>query len=185
MTEQDRDRKLFHPDSKVKDVVPEESQKHKCTFKINNVICGEVFKSHHLLWKHKTVLGHKKNRSEIAKNRDVLEKETATKQSKEKEIAKKIAGQKIITNWVNTQTDKDEDTEEEAGGHDSGEIEEDMEVDDGDCNARPRKINNLISKSKQHVDWIQCRLCPKWFHNCCVSVEEENAHLFQCDSHKE
>ena len=40
---------------------------------------------------------------------------------------------------------------------------EEEEVDDDDCNARPCKIEKVIEKSNQTVEWVQCRLCPKLF----------------------
>ena len=67
LTQQKQHRKLFHQQTKMTDVVPEDSQKLMCNFKINIKICGEVFKLHHILWKHKTNVGDKKNHFEIAR----------------------------------------------------------------------------------------------------------------------
>ena len=61
--------------------------------------------------------------------------------------------------------------------------DESDDIDDDDCNARPCIIDNIVSKSKDHVDWIQCRLCPKWYHAYCINVNEDVAHLFECDKH--
>ena len=79
------------------DVVPEESQKHTCNFKIDGKICGEVFKSHHLLWKHKTNLRDKKNRFEAARKEAEESDEKRASQNVVKNVAKAAAKQKCIT----------------------------------------------------------------------------------------
>ena len=189
ITEQDRHRKLFHPKTKVNDVVPETSQIHTCNFKINGKVCGEIFSSHHLLWKHKTNVGHKKNRIERAKKQVQEEADKSTKQKAEKTIAKKVAKQKCITNCFVLSQEELEETEKEEGNsnidmEDNAQISiEEEEVDDDDCNARPCKIEKVIEKSNQTVEWVQCRLCPKWFHQYCVEVNDTNARMFECALH--
>ena len=135
-------------------------QVYKCTWKINNVVCGEKFKSHHLLWKHKTALGHKRNRAEIAKSQQAVEKEKAKKQRKGKEVAKKISKQRFVTNWINAEADENEASDREENVDDNrekkdGEAEsndsrasddESDDIDDDDCNARPCIIDNIVSK---------------------------------------
>ena len=69
--------------------------------------------------------------------------------------------------------------EDSQGGADKNDDDSDRDADN--CNAIPCKIDDIISKSKDHVDWIQCRLCPKWYHAYCVNVEEDVAYLFECD----
>ena len=51
-----------------------------------------------MLWKHKTDVGHKKNRSEIAKRNASKTSKHASNQKKERRVAKFVAGQRLITN---------------------------------------------------------------------------------------
>ena len=196
VTEQERHRKLVHYESKIKEVVPENSRKHKYTWKIDGVICGVTFETYHRLQKHKKATGHKRNRSEIARKQHEAAQENANKQSKEKSVAKNISKQKKVTSWMNAQqSDESEDEKQETDEEEEEEEEEDSETEsesqgsahpeddihDDDCNARPCRIEDVISKSKERVDWIQCRSCPKWYHTYCVNAE--NDLLFECDNH--
>ena len=80
--------------------------------------------------------------------------------------------------------DNREKKDGEAESNDSrASDDESDDIDDDDCNARPCIIDNIVSKSKDHVDWIQCRLRPKWYHAYCINVNEDVAHLFECDKH--
>ena len=81
VTEQTRHRKMLHAEAKRDDVAPGPS-KHTCNYKIGGNVCGEIFKSQHLLYKHKEELGHKRVRSETAKNQLV---ESQTKRKKQEE----------------------------------------------------------------------------------------------------
>ena len=56
----------------------------------------------------------------------------------------------------------------------------DDDVDEDDCNATPCKIEDIVSKSNQVLEWVQCQQCPKWFHQYCVGVVDP---LFKCNSH--
>ena len=42
VTEQDRNRKLLHPKQKAREIIPIEARAHKCTFKIDGKVCGEI-----------------------------------------------------------------------------------------------------------------------------------------------
>ena len=68
--------------------------------------------------------------------------------------------------------DKEEevDDEEEEGDNDE------EERDDEGCNARPCIIDEIVSTPGDVVEWVQCELCPKWFHQYCVGDE----HRFRC-----
>ena len=158
-------------------------------FKIDGKICGEVFKSHHLLWKHKTNVGHKKNHFEAARKEAEASDEKKANQNAEKNVAKAAAKQKCITScfareWEQEDTDEVEEVEDTEHVDDLDEdLSGHMEQDDDDCNANPCKIHEIISKSSQRAEWVQCRVCPKWFHQHCVGVDEQNAASFECTFH--
>ena len=110
----------------------------------------------------------------------------AAKQNKEKGVIKSVAGQKLITNSFAVEDSEDEECEsadKSASDTESDESEEE-EPDVDDCNARPCIIDQVIAKSKETVEWVQCRLCPRWFHQHCAQIDDEQALLFECNIHK-
>ena len=96
-----------------------------------------------------------------------------------------MAGQILITSSFDVEADcQNEDEDESAIESEEEESEEESDIDDDDCNARPCIIDQVVAKAKQTVDWIQCRLCPKWYHNYCAQVDDDDhAYLFKCKFH--
>ena len=94
--------------------------------------------------------------------------------------------QRIRRTKIDEESEDDDEEDEELEEDEEDESvcnEQENDIDDDDCNARPCKIKFVIINSKERVDWIQCRSCPKWYHKYCVDVDEQVAYLFECEKH--
>jgi len=117
----------------------------------------------------------------VAKKQAEEAEHKRSKQETEKSFVLKVTKQQTITNCLNFE-DQPEEEGDDAEDEDEDE-DDDNEMEDRDnngCNAHSCKINDIVRNSKDVVEWVQCRLCPKWYHQYCV----EDAWWFQCPTHK-
>ena len=75
-----------------------------------------------------------------------------------------------------------DDDELEVESEDEEEADETEEVDDNDCNARLCSIGSIIKRKNANVAWVRCSACPKWFHQFCVDVSDDDL-TFKCHNH--
>ena len=192
-TEQEKHRKLFHPKSKASHVVPLESQIHRCSYKVNNKVCGESFQSRHMLFKHKQNMGHIKKRGAAAKKDFEEAQRKKRKLSQDRSVAKKVITRNGFSSDEESSAEEREEFEEEeesemdddeleVESEDEEEADETEEVDDNDCNARPCSIGSIIKRKNENVAWVRCSACPKWFHQFCVDVSDDDL-TFKCHNH--
>ena len=130
-----------------------------CNYKIEGNVCGEIFKSQHLLYKHKEELDHKRVRSETAKNQLVESQKKRKKQEEEKAVVRQTVvmwGKKGNVSVVNI-----EEYHSDDGGESTVNVGE-------ECNATPCIIEEALLEANDEVDWIKCNECPKWFHQFCI-----------------
>ena len=77
---------------------------------------------------------------------------------------------------------KMDDDELEVESDDEEKTDETEEVDDNDCNARLCSIGSIIKRKNANVAWVRCSACPKWFHQFCVDVSDDDL-TFKCHNH--
>ena len=152
VTEQTRHRKMLHPEAKRDDVAPGPS-KHTCNYNIEGNVCGEILKSQHLLYKQKEELGHKRVRSETAKNQLVESQKKRKKQKEEKAVVRQI----VVSVWGK----KGNVSVVNVGEYNSDDGEEGTVIVDEECNATSCIIEEVILEANDEVDWIKCNECPK------------------------
>ena len=108
-----------------------------------------------MLYKHKEELGHKRIRSETAKNQLVESQKKRKKQEEEKAVAR----QTVVSMWGKKGNVSVVNIEE----HNSDDDEEGTVNVDEECNATPCIIEEALLEANDEVDWIKCNECPKWF----------------------
>ena len=148
-----------------------------------------------MLWKYKQNVGHIRKRGAAAKARMEQRQKKKRKQNLDRNVTKKVVARNGFSSdeessAVETERDEEEqeresdDAELEVEDEDEDELEVDdtEEIDNNDCNARPCLISILIKNKKTEVNWVRCCACPKWFHQLCVGVGDDDL-TFKCHNH--